>query len=247
MTRHVNDPHLLAPVIRSTGIKATRASQLTGTLRTAILSGAMKPGEKVALDRLRDQHQVSLSPLREAISRLASSGLIDMQDQRGYLVAPVSQSNLSEILALRRTLQTQGLTASIARADLDWESGVLSALHRLDRAASDQARAGTTPRLDAAYGDFHAALIANCGMPLLISLSRMILDLNARYLNLFGPDILRSPEARADHTAIAHAAVARDGGLAADLLGDHLDRIGATLSRNLAAALDQTTTLERPS
>jgi len=59
----------------------------------AILRGDLKPGAKINLDRLRQDFAVSISPLREAVSRLVPDGLVEFEDQRGYRVAPVSAAS----------------------------------------------------------------------------------------------------------------------------------------------------------
>lgn len=216
-------------------IKATRASQLTAALRQAILRGEMRPGEKVSLDRLREQHQVSLSPLREAISRLVSTGLIEMEDQRGNRIAPVSRANLEEIVALRGTLEVQALRASIAAADLDWESEVLGALHRLDRIAPEAGGTGLPAGFEAALRDFHMALVSKCGLPILLGICGMLFDLNVRYLHLFAADMAQEPGLVEARRGIARAAVERDADMAANLLDRHIAAIGTAMAPRVGA------------
>lgn len=235
----LQQPHISA--VPRQPLKVTRASQLVELLRAAILRGELRPGEKIGLDRLRDRYEVSLSPLREGMARLVSSRLIEAQDQRGYKVAPVSAADLAEIVGLRRVLDAKALGASIARADLEWESAVLGALHRLNRigagADSDQ-----TAGLGEALREFHAALTGQCGQPILIDLAAMLFDLDLRYLTLFGATLAGNAEARAERSAIAQAAVSRDAGAAAALLARHLDRIGAELSRRIPSTTPTTPT-----
>ena len=218
---------------QSTSVKVTRASKLAASLKRSILLGQMKPGAKVSLDQLRDQFQVSLSPLREAASRLVSSGLIQMQDQRGYRVAPVSVSNFNEVTALRISLEAQAVRASIFNADLDWESAVLGALHRVNR------QTGAPGAMASAERDFHLALIANCRMPILMDSCKMLFDLNLRYDHLFGAGLPAGDTLADERREIANAAIARDTDLAADLLGRHIGRRGATLAQIVAAALSE--------
>ena len=90
------------PMMGPTG--PTLASTVAGRLRAAIITGQMAPGSKVNIDRVRDQLGVSLSPLREALSRLFSEGFLTFQDNRGYRVAPVSESDLRQIIQLRINL-----------------------------------------------------------------------------------------------------------------------------------------------
>jgi len=50
-------------------------SQLTQSLRDELLNGTFRPGQQLRLNQLSQQFHVSLSPLREALSRLAAEGL----------------------------------------------------------------------------------------------------------------------------------------------------------------------------
>ncbi len=93
----------------------------------------MLPGAKINLDRLRESHDVSLAPVREAMSRLGAEGLVLVEEQRGYSVAPISATDLAEVIQLRTTIEPLALGQAIDRGDIDWEAGVLAALHRLGR------------------------------------------------------------------------------------------------------------------
>ena len=79
----------------------TLSNSIAEKLRENIVSGKMSPGSKLRLDELRGVFGVSLSPLREALSRLCAEGYVAAEGQRGYKVAPTSPANLTEITRLR--------------------------------------------------------------------------------------------------------------------------------------------------
>ena len=215
--------------------KATRASQLAESLKAAILTGTLVPGQKLALDRLREAQGVSLSPLREAVSRLVPTGLVQMEDQRGYRVSPVSPENLREILVLRRVLETSALAESLRNGDVEWESAVMGSAHRAKRTASDH-DAPQPQALAEAHRDLHMALIARCGMPMLTALCGRHLDLFARYVTLFAPGHRTAPAQVETLGALARAAVARDTATAIHLLTRHIDSSGAAIAAGMAAS-----------
>ena len=109
----------------------TLASSLANRLKQQITSGSIAPGEKLRLDDLRASFGVSLSPLREALSRLSVEGFVVMEDQRGYRVAPVSRTNLLEVTRLRLELECFALRESIGNGNDQWESEVVAAHYRL--------------------------------------------------------------------------------------------------------------------
>lgn len=211
--------------------KNTKATRLNDRLREAILSGALPPGSKINLDTVRRAFDVSLSPLREALARLIAVGLVEMHDNRGYSVAPVSQANLAEITRLRAEFDSLALARAIAIGDLDWESEVMRTLHRLGRVARGAA-------WEQAHREFHMALLSGCGMPLLLQFCHVLHDLNDRYRRLLptGDGGLR--DVAAEHDEIARAAIAREAGLACAALREHVLRTGAALKSGLDGRLN---------
>lgn len=221
--------------------KETLSSRISATLRQAILRGELAPGARINLDRLRERHDISISPLREAVARLVADGLVTFEDQRGYRVAPVSMANLDEVTELRAECEVIALRASIGRGDLDWESDVMRALHLLGRAAAGP-EGGEGPQPDeaweAAHGDFHRTLIRGCAMPVLLGFCSVLHNMTERYHRLYPPASPPGRAALAEHEAIALAAIARDAEPACAALRAHVLGAGAELKRRLAVAGD---------
>jgi DNA-binding GntR family transcriptional regulator len=217
--------------------KITIASQLTDRLREAIVSGQLTAGTKINLERAREQFAVSLSPLREALARLISDGLVQFEDNRGYRVAPVSLSNLREITRLRKEFEVFALRESMSAGDIDWESDVMRALHKLNRCARDAAKPSTLEQWEASHREFHIALISGCRMPVLIEFCRVLLNLNDRYRRTFLRATSGDRKVGAEHGEIAQRAVARDVEATCERLELHIDRTGSNLLRHLAGKI----------
>lgn len=217
--------------------KDTIASQLAHRLREAILSGALPPGSKINLERVRQRFEVSLSPLREALARLIADGLVLFEDNRGYRVTPVSLANLREITTLRVEFETFALRAAMAVGDLEWEGEVIRALYRLSRTRRDKAEPETLEAWEAAHSRFHLTLIAGCAMPQLLGFCQTLLNLNDRYRRIFLQTQPGDRDVAAEHNEIAQAAVVRDVEAACTRLRDHIERTGAGLRRHLSATL----------
>src|ERR1051325_9001809 len=81
-------------------------------VRADIVFGKLLPGEKLKLDRLRQEYGASVGTLRELLSRLVSEGVVIAEGQRGFEVAPISAENLREIAALRLLLESHALKQS---------------------------------------------------------------------------------------------------------------------------------------
>lgn len=74
------------------------------TLRKAILTGELKPGERLMEIHLANQLGVSRTPIREAIRKLELEGLVVMIPRRGAEVAQITEKSLKDVLEVRRAL-----------------------------------------------------------------------------------------------------------------------------------------------
>jgi GntR family transcriptional regulator, carbon starvation induced regulator len=209
--------------------KETLSSRVSAQLRDDILRGQLAPGSKINLDRLRERFDISISPLREAVSRLAADGLVEFEDQRGYRVAPVSIENLVEITRLRAEFEVFALKASIENGDLEWESSIVRTQYVLAQTTRDRTDPDSIEAWETAHANFHLAMIEGCGLPLLLSFCQILRNQNNRYRYLFLRDDISNRDTIIDHRQIANATTARDAGQACQLLHEHIKTAGETL------------------
>lgn len=209
--------------------KPTLAGQLAGQLRVSILDGRLEPGSRLNLDRLREELGVSVSSLREAVTRLVADGLVIAEEQKGYRITPISLANLDEITHLRMELEPLALRSAIALGTLDWETDVMAALYRLNRTEGLPGNYDSVEAWESAHNAYHRALLSACDMPLLLRFIRQLHGMNDRYRRILMRNYASQRDLAEEHSAIAETAVARKAGAAADLLARHLERTGATL------------------
>ena len=207
-------------VIGGTG--ATLASQVFSSLRRDIITGQLKPGSKIKTQALSDRFGVGLSPVREALNRLASQGLITQTDRRGFSVMPVSEEELADITDTRIWMESAALERSIDRGTEKWEEEVLLAFHRLSR----------TPRLVlnsnadsdewiAAHRSFHMSLLSACGSSWMTKFCAQVFEASERYRHLGGLAAGARESAQEEHRAIMQATIDRDKLKALDMLTSH--------------------------
>jgi DNA-binding GntR family transcriptional regulator len=92
-----------------------------GLLRDRILSGLYRPGEKLPVDQLAHQLGVSQTPVKGALSQLASEGLIRMSPRRGTFVTEIDERALTESLSIRGALEqlaAETLLDNVTASDL---------------------------------------------------------------------------------------------------------------------------------
>lgn len=205
-------------------------------LRSDILSVRFQPGEKLRFRELRARYGVGVSPLREALTRLTADGLVVLEDQRGFRVAPVSRADLEDVTRLRQQLETMALAQAIANGDEEWEVTVMAAFHRLSKLpehAPGDARA-MNPQWARRHEEFHEALASACGSPRLLQFRKLLFDQSERYRRLSKVYGSHPRNVLGEHKAIMDAALSRDTSLATTLLSEHLERTAVTVLEGMA-------------
>lgn len=127
----------------------TTVDDVYSVLRQRIIEGTYWPGSKLPQVAIATELQVSRTPLREALRRLESDGLLVFKANRGMEVAPIAFSDTEQHYALRLLVEPAMLAAIIDRftaADLDRMDAQLAAMERTVRRTKDFQRA---------HSDFH--------------------------------------------------------------------------------------------
>lgn len=209
----------------SSSATSTKASTVLDRLRAEIVHGTHPPGEKLRLEHLAPSYGVGRTPLREACCRLAAEGLVTIEDQRGFRVAPISRRDLLDLTRTRQQIEPLALRASIQHGNVAWEGEVTAALHRLERSGSPPPEGGD---LDDAWerehGRLHAVLLSACDSPLLLRFCATLFEQSERYRRLAAAYGQPSRDIGAEHRALVRAALERDTERACALLVEHIAR-----------------------
>ena len=99
----------------------TKADDLALALEEAIVSGEIPPGSVLRQEHLSEQFQVSRTPVREALRRLAALGLVTFEPNRGVRVRMLAREELREAFLVRAELEslaTEIATPKMSTADL---------------------------------------------------------------------------------------------------------------------------------
>ena len=76
------------------------------TLRSAIITGELSPGERLMEIKLANELGVSRTPVREALRKLEREGLVITTARKGAEVAPINEKDLKEVLEIRKSLES---------------------------------------------------------------------------------------------------------------------------------------------
>jgi DNA-binding GntR family transcriptional regulator len=197
-------------------------------LRDGILHGDLMPGERLRVSALSKRYQLGLTPLREALVRLASEGLVLNEPNRGASVRQISVRELHDLFSTRREVEALCLRRAMANRSPEWEAEILRAQHLLSRTpvpASPDDRAGAA-RWETMHRQFHHALVAACDSQWRLTFWETLADHSERYRKLrlvtSGPDQADPRDIRAEHDAIAKTVIAGDEARAVALMDSHL-------------------------
>lgn len=93
-------------MVRFAKVKVERASDAVfAILRESILDQTFLPGQRLNVKQLAEKMEVSLTPVKDAVNRLVSEGLIELRPRSGTYVSSLSPKDIAETLAVRRALE----------------------------------------------------------------------------------------------------------------------------------------------
>lgn len=209
-------------------------------LRHEILHGDLLPGERLRAADLRERYNLGLTPIREALMRLSSEGMVTNEVNRGARVREVTLGELHDLMQTRRETEELCLTKAIARGNAEWEGEILRAMHLLARAPlpeSPEDRA-TAAAWEVQHRQFHYALVSAAGSDWLLQIWRDLADHSERYrkLRLLNYRNLAADvrDVNAEHRAIMEAVLNRDAAQAVALMNTHLRKTEYAVARLLA-------------
>ena len=195
-----------APLLRAEGAApagpgyVSKTDLVAALIRELIITGELAAGEQLRQRDLAQRFRVSQTPVREAMRRLESEGLVISDTHRGFTVVEPDDGPVEENFQIRAALESLG--ASLAARKIDAEGlGRLQALNDRMRALADD---------DASYAElnreFHFTVYEYAGSPLLLTLMRLL------WASLHGgPRVSRThAESAGQHDAILDALRAGD-------------------------------------
>lgn len=198
----------------------TAQQHAVDSLRYLMVSGELRPGQRVNQEDVAAQAGLSVAPVREALRVLEQEGQLTYRPRRGYFVTELRYEDLCEIYELRRVLEERATRHALPALDAP-------ALRRIDEAAhacAEAAAAGDVATELAANRAFHFAVMEAPGQPHVLRLIRLLWDstevYRAMYYNL--------PEERTAsvhaHARIIDAIHDQDAERLVQELNDHRER-----------------------
>lgn len=174
--------------------------QLFTEARERILSGRLPADAPIRQDALALQLGVSKIPLREALARLESEGLVVSHPNRGYIVRPLSRADAEDVFDLRLRIEPNACVLGAQHADAAAHEAACAAFVALDTALkSGLADVGRRNR------EFHLALVRPSGRGVTIETVDRLLALSERYVRVHLGEHRRLDRASHEHETLLKA------------------------------------------
>jgi GntR family transcriptional regulator, carbon starvation induced regulator len=223
---------------RDDTIEPTINATVFRQLRADIVACRLAPNERLRVEALRDRYGVGGSPIREALMRLEVEGLVTLEQNKGFRVAPVSKEHLIDLMKTRIEIECIALRWSIEKGGVAWEADLVAAFHRLahmkkvERSSGVDVNSGWVRE----HRNFHAALVAGCGSPRLMAIRDKLFAQAERYFALSIVSKVSARNDKREHEQIMRAALERNVSRATQLLTDHIDRTTERVAKFLSGA-----------
>ena len=189
------------------------------TLRQAILTGELKPGERLMEIHLADRLGVSRTPIREAIRKLELEGLVTMIPRRGAEVAQITEKSMKDVLEVRRALDA--LCAELACDRITDEE--LENLRLACDAFETAVKTKDAKKIGQADVALHDIIVRATGNQRLIQLVNNLSEQMYRYRFEYIKDSSQHQNLIDEHRIIYQSIVCKDKKTAADAARTHID------------------------
>lgn len=206
--------------------RESTAAIIARQLRTAIMTGTLRPGTQLGEADLAARFQVSRGPLREAMQRLVSEGLLRSERHRGLFVIDLEPGDVYDIYASRAAIE-RSAAIRIMRGDRD---GAVGALRDVLAQMRDAATRGDENAVSEADLRFHETLVRASGSRRLVRMAQTLLIETRMCLAELQRTDPSAEDRVTEHLSIIEAISAGDEERLVDLLDAHMEDAVARLA-----------------
>jgi len=203
----------------------TKVDVVYGYLQKQILAGDMAPSSAINQEQLALELGVSTTPLREALRRLESEGLVRTLPHREVEVTALDPVAMIDMYDVRVVLDAYATGLAAERHNDDEAQLIREATDRL------QGTTGDDPLL--VNRTFHASIYGASHNAVLVNILDTLWDRSDRYRRSLLPLITDDAGTRDEHLAISEAVLSRDADRASALMKAHVLKARAMIQRLL--------------
>jgi len=205
----------------------TLPARIARALVDRIVTGRLRPGEKVGQDALAAEFGASHVPVREAFRRVEARGLLVSEPRKGVRVSSLDEASVVEITRMRGALEPLALRHAMPAM-------AVSDIERAKVAIEAGSKAPGMQEWETANRAFHEALYRPCAMHRLLASIDMLHESRMRYMHVTASCVAWDPSSQREHQQLLTAVRKGDVDRACGLLEKHIADAGDILLRSLA-------------
>lgn len=130
------------------------SDEVASYIRDLIMSGEVREGEFLRLERVADELGVSVTPVREAMLSLRGEGFVNLEARRGFTVAPLSRQDVEDLFGVQADVAGE----LIARAARNIGAETVDRLAELQSRLEDAARRSADDEVEELNFSFHRTI-----------------------------------------------------------------------------------------
>ncbi|NLI92624.1 MAG: GntR family transcriptional regulator [Peptococcaceae bacterium] len=199
-------------------------------LKSFILDGILKPGDKLIERDIAAKFNTSRTPVREAVRKLETEGLIEYLPRKGVVVRGFNIGEVQEIFKIRKALECLAIQKAIQNMTSEKISALEHIVRRLEMVKEEDS---TLPSVEELLFEFDEVIIDTADMPILKGFIKTLNESLQRYRRLNLSKLTRRSDAVKEHKSILQAIIKRDTQLAEELVCIHIDNAQRELLKSV--------------
>lgn len=220
---------------------ATALESVLAELRRAIVSGELRPGQRIMQEVLAEQLRMSRVPIREALHILQGEGKLNHIPNRGYYVVSLAPNDLRELVEARGLLEDAAISRALPRITAEHTAQ----MERLHQKMITAAANGAVDELQRANREFHSALLSPSGLPHFARLIDTLWDSISPYHRLYFADNLFHQTVHDEHFHLIEAVRTKDRDYLLSTMREHREHAIEAVIAKLSAAGPEVATKPR--
>jgi DNA-binding GntR family transcriptional regulator len=198
-------------------------------LQQTIFSGKFKSGERITEKEIADELSVSRTPVREALYRLASTGLIKIIPHRGFLISKWSFKEIRDVMEIRIALEMLAVRLAIKRILPEEIKELKDLIIKMDKAVSK----GDIKKVSHFNTEFHNKIVFASKNKELLDVMEPIKNKihHFRIISISTPN--RLEESHKEHKDILNALISKNAELAQKLMYQHIQKVSSIIEKKL--------------
>ncbi len=219
---------MIKELVKQERVRISDTEYAYAILRQAILEGLIRPGERLVLDQLAEQLQLSRTPIREALLLLEADGLVQRRPKRGLIVRSYTEKDIVEVYRLRAILESAAAREALAHIGEEELQRMWKLYHEMEELIEEASgldpahRSRWVKAMVTRNNEFHGTFVRASRLSLLEKVLRDVVEvpLIFRAFSWYTPEQLR--RSNAQHREIIEALSERNVARVERVVHEHL-------------------------